>query len=146
MSDVQPQPSQGGGGGNILTNRIGPLPGWAWLVAVALLAYLYMRNKSNQSNQQAQSQAQSSGGSVLTNSAGQPIDYLQQETVATPVQNPDTQGQGTGPQMNHQHYHNQGTITPVTGAASGSDSLSTTENGTASPADATTQVTTPQTS
>lgn len=143
MSDLPPQPE--GRGGNILTNKIGPLPGWAWLLAVALLAYLYISNKNKQAsaaNTAAQSQAQNAGGSVLTNSSGQPIDYLQQETVATPVQNGDQQGQGYTPQTSHHHYSNQGTITPVTGAQPASDSLS---NGSVPATDPTTQVTTPQT-
>lgn len=136
MTDVPPQ----GGGGNILTRKIGPLPGWAWLIAIALLAYLYMSNKSKQANNaQQQSQAQNSGGAVLTNSSGQPIDTLQTETVATPIQNPDTQTQGYQPQGGR-HPHN-----PVnTDSGTPADSLGNT-NGASADTTNTTQTTVPQT-
>lgn len=38
-----------GGGGNVLTRKIGPLPAWAYGAAAAVLAYLYIRRQQGTS-------------------------------------------------------------------------------------------------
>ena len=41
---------QGGGGGNVLTNRVGPLAGWQWLALMTLLGvgfYLWQQRKAS---------------------------------------------------------------------------------------------------
>ncbi|HXT92376.1 MAG TPA: LysM domain-containing protein [Trebonia sp.] len=54
MSEAAPErapsraPSSGGGGGNVFTHKLGPLPTWLWIVIVglALVAWSWWKNKS----------------------------------------------------------------------------------------------------
>lgn len=51
-------PESGGGGGNVFTRKIGPLPMWAWMgiaLLVAVFYYLYKKNQSGSSGSGAQS-------------------------------------------------------------------------------------------
>ena len=55
MSEQAPEPRGGGGGGNVFTNKIGPLPMWGWLAIAAgiLVVWRLFAGKQSASAQQA---------------------------------------------------------------------------------------------
>lgn len=78
----------------ILTRRIGPLPGWAWLLIVAGVAYLYMRMRSSsQANAAAQQQASGTSSNLGT----VPVSNLTTAAQPMPVQLGDTFVNSTTP-------------------------------------------------
>jgi hypothetical protein len=66
MADVQAPPeTSGGGGGNVFTRKIGPLPMWGWMGIVLLLAvfyYLYKKNSSSTAYSSSPSSVNTPGG------------------------------------------------------------------------------------
>ena len=76
MSETAPETS-GGGGGNPLRAKLGPLPTWGWLAIVTGLGvayYLYAKHK-------AASSASSAGTSTTMSGAAGIPDYVSQTTI-----------------------------------------------------------------
>lgn len=58
MSESAPETRSSGGGGNVFTRKLGPLPMWGWMAIALLLAlfyYLYKKNQSGSSSSGATS-------------------------------------------------------------------------------------------
>ena len=58
-------PERTGGGGNVLTRKVGPLPMWGWMAVGLLIAglyYLYNKNKSSNSTAQTTATNNTPGG------------------------------------------------------------------------------------
>lgn len=111
MSDTPPrelrQPPQQAGG---MSQRMGPLPLWGWLLVLVMMVivYFYLHNKS--SSQQAQ-EATTAGTTAVYNAQGQQIGTIaitptgtsstySTVTSPTPLQVGDQQSQGTRAQWN----------------------------------------------
>jgi LysM repeat protein len=63
MSQMQPESTvpQGGGGGNVFTRKLGPLPMWGWMgIALALAIVFYLYKKHTSSSTSSQNSAQNS--------------------------------------------------------------------------------------
>lgn len=63
MADQERKP----GGGNMVTRKYGPLPGYAWVGVSAGVVFLYLRHR-------ASSQAAAAGADTSGSSAGAPVD------------------------------------------------------------------------
>jgi hypothetical protein len=92
------------GGGNVLTQKFGPLALWAWLViltAIALGLYLYEKRKSGSSSSSASSTDATPGdvgqpGVVVINQDGPPGSTPPQ-TVESPPTQAEIPGKGKNP-------------------------------------------------
>jgi LysM repeat protein len=67
----EPQPQEGGGGGNFMTRKYFGLPGIVWLGGAAVLAYfLFFRNSSSSSGTASGTTPSGSSGAVTVNETG----------------------------------------------------------------------------
>ena len=83
MSETPPE--RRGGGGNILTQKLGPLPGWAWLaigVGGAGLVIWWRRRKASASASTSATGTPASSG--CTDASGNPIDCGSASAVSDP--------------------------------------------------------------
>ena len=67
-------------GGNLLTRKIGPLPGWGWLAVTAVLGYLYFKHK-----QAAAPASTDTSGSLPTGSSTAPPLYYSSPDFSPPI-------------------------------------------------------------
>jgi hypothetical protein len=91
MSETAPEPAPSGGGSNVFTRKLGPLPVWVWMglaLAVALGYYYFRQNKATAS--QASTTSGSSGSSGTTDSSLVPQFVNQTYVENAPPQAPPT--------------------------------------------------------
>ena len=73
-------------GGNLLTRKIGPLPGYGWLAIAAVLGYLYFKHK-----QAAAPASTDTSGSLPTGSSTAPPLYYSSPDFSPPISTTTTE-------------------------------------------------------
>jgi hypothetical protein len=70
MSETAPEkPASGGGGGNVFTRKLGPLPMWMWMTIAllgAVLYHMYSKNKTSSTAATSTGTAAGTGGTAGT--------------------------------------------------------------------------------
>jgi hypothetical protein len=96
MSESAPEARPSGGGGNVFTRKIGPLPMWAWMAIALLVALGYYLIKSKKSSTSTSgSSTDSSGQSSDVDSSLVPQFVNQTYVNNTPPAAPTSTGTGT---------------------------------------------------
>ena len=86
MSETAPEKSSGGGGGNVFTRKLGPLPMWMWMTIALLGALLYhMYSKNKTSSTAAASSAGGTTGTTDQSLVPQFVNQVYDQSSPTPA-------------------------------------------------------------